>query len=1147
MFDRRLALVALLSCPALLAMPATFAAASPPSGAVDSAAVVVAAAAPVVAESLYAAADSGGSVSVLVLLNSAVGTDVPDTPALHARHAQTLAGAQSSALGTLARGRATKVRAFKSFDAVSATVDAATLRGLSADPTVARVVPDDTIKLADPRRAAGQALAAAAGASAAAGPSTVGPAAVPQPGVCSTDPRKPQLNPEALAQTHTESDDPTARTARSLGATGAGVKLAWFAEGVDVNNPDFIRPDGSKVFTDYQDFTGEGTSAPTAAGEAFLDASSIGAQGRQVHEVSHYSSLPLSTPCFIKVVGVAPGSSMVALKVFGDTTLAVNSNFLSAIDYAIDTAHVDILSQSFGSNPLPDTAVDVIRRADAAAVAAGVTVVASSGDAGVTNTIGSPASDPAVISVAATTSHRLFLQDGYGGGRLPGVTGYVSNNISSLSSGGVTQAGRTVDIAAPGELNWTTCTPDPLQYHDCLSLAGQPSDVMASGGTSESAPLVAGAAALVIEAYRSTHGGASPTPAQVKQVLVGTANDLGAPGDQQGAGQLDSFQAVLAARSLPGTTKAQGESFVTNTGQINVVAAAGTAVRRTVTLTNTGTAPQTVSVAGRSLGEYRRIARSSVTLTSASPTRTDWQGFQTPFQTVHFTVPAGIDRLQADIAYVGASTSLAARGRLTLLDPAGRLVSYSLPQGIGNYGDVQVATPTAGTWTGYIYSRPAAAGGSLGTYQFAAQVANYAPFGAVSPSSVTVAPGASAPVTFTASTPAAPGDRIASLVLSSDKGSVPSTIPVVLRSTIPLSTVGTTFEGVLTGGNGRSGTTGQTTFYQFRVGQSVPELHASVTLASNPSNPLFLSLVDPHGDQVAYGSNLFSPNVGTAPVAGLSGQVHALAPMAGTWSLIVLFAPQVSGTQLQQSFTVSLDSAPVAASAKGLPQSDSAVLPAGSTTTASITIRNTGPAPQAYFLDARSLTSRAYTLTAKQQVPLPATAEPAWLVPTQTSRVDASLTSTVPVQFDFQPFFGDPDVHSGRPGTTATGRYQADPVTQGFWGLAQSEVGPYGAVGAPQAQANASMSVTTRAFDRQVSSPTGDLWLASIDPSTTLAPVVVAPGNTASIPVVIHSAGRAGTFVHGTVFIDSLAAQTPLGEVPNGNQVAAVPFNYTVG
>ena len=60
--------------------------------------------------------------------------------------------------------------------------------------------------------------------------------------------------------------------------------------------------------------------------------------------------------------------------------------------------------------------------------------------------------------------------------------------------------------------------------------------IQATGGTSESAPLTAGVAALVIQAYREAHGGATPDPGAGQAADRSNADDIGAPADQQGAG-----------------------------------------------------------------------------------------------------------------------------------------------------------------------------------------------------------------------------------------------------------------------------------------------------------------------------------------------------------------------------------------------------------------------------------------------------------------------------------------------------------------------------------------------------------------------------------------------------------------------------------
>ena len=1083
---------------------------------------------------------AGQSQAVIVVLKTQFAAAHEGTRAAIKR-AAAAASAQAPLLNQLHAAGAAHVKTYSLVDALAATVSAAELAQLKSDPAVAEVVPDVTIDGPDPL-APHPASAHAKKSTHQLSPNTI-------PGACSAT--SPQLEPEGLTLTHTASYRKSQPTARSLGITGSGVKVAWIGDGVDTQNVNFVRENGTSVFSDYQDFSGDGPGQPTSGALAFSDANTIAGQGRHVYNVQDFSAQPDASACEIRIQGVAPGASLVGLDVYGENEDTTESDFLQALNYAVETDHVNVIDESFGLSPFPDvTALDITKQFNDAAVAAGVVVTVSSGDGGPDNTIGSPASDPDVISVGASTDFRFYAQTNYAAADYFAANGWLDDNPSSLSSTGYDETGQLINLLAPGDSSFASCDAS-AQFAGCVNFAGQSSDVELSGGTEEASSFAAGAAALVIQAYQRTHGGVTPTPAVVKQILLSTATDLGAPAPRQGSGLLNSYKAVQLAESMStadGSPAATGSTLLKSATSFSAVRAAGQAAYFKVTLTNTGTASQTVGISGRTMGPNLNTQQGNVTLTDGtSPSFLDEFGVPNNYEKFTFQVQPGMNQLEASIGYPGDPfLGNLSSVNLTLINPQGKLAASSQPLGAANFTSTEVTDPTPGTWTGVVFGDVAAFGGTNGVVPWRVTTARYLKFGTFNTPSVKLAPGKSRTIHFHEVMPSAAGDRSASVVFTS-KSSGTTTIPVNLRTYITFGADGTgSFQGRLTGGNGAGPGEGEVDYYEFKVGSGVNNITANLNLTNDPADPVAVYLVNPEGEIGGYGQNSLNGQPTTAVTAWADDVIP------GNWVLIAEFASPVAGNEVSQIFRGDIVLNGVAVSSAGLPDSASVRLKSGTPVTVPVSITNNGDQAEEFFIDPRldsSVNLNLTSLNGATGLSLPLAGEPPlWLMPTHSMSVAASASASLPVQFDYATATGDPDLGSGPAGTNVGGSYTvpAGNLTNGIWFAEPSEAGPYAAP-APAGVVSMSMQALSQQFDTSVTSATGDYELNAIESGVSFTPVIINAGQTATINVTVTPPNTPGAVVSGTLYIDDLLDNVPPYGQSAVDELTGLPYEYTVG
>jgi len=1095
---------------------------------------------------------------VIVILRDQM-PSLPPVRGQRAARAAALATAQVPIVSHLQASGAARIHSFALINAVSASVSSAEADALAAHPLVKAVVPVRTVKL--PRRASEDATprGAATASSVRSNSGAAAAASSSASAVCNT------LEPEALQLMNVAFLDPSRPQAQRVVdgngqfVTGTGVKVAWIADGLDPTIAGFIHTNGTPVFVDYQDFSGDPAGTPTDGGEAFGDASSIAAQDTPngkllTFDISKFVNPvhALPSPCNIRLRGVAPGASLVGLKVFSQLGITTNSSIVQAIEYAVLNDDVDVINESFGNNPFPDTDNDPISLADQAAVAAGVVVVVSTGDSGYNGTMGAPSTDPAVISSGATTQFRWYAQVGYAGA-LFSTNGWLSDNISAFSSGGFSMSGpRVPDTVAPGDSNWALCSLNATLYQACITPYRTPevaSPIEGFGGTSESSPLTAGTAALVIQAYRSTHRGASPSPALVKQILMSTANDLGAPATEQGAGFINALAAVNAAL---------GSGVLNDPTSVSITDQPGRPESVSVAVTNTSSAWQHLSPSLQTLGPA--IAGQNLTLTlnpATLPTYPSLGDIPRAYLIQRFTVPAGAQHLDAAIAWQSPFTGAATGVELALVDPHGRNAAFTVPQGSGSsYGHVDVVNPAGGTWTAIISTdQPAIYGPYSGPVKFSWVAENYVTAGAVWPSSLNLAPGATQWINAYFRMPSQSGDSSLAIRFSNWGGAAShGEIPIALRTLIPVGYNGGSFSGALTGGNGRP-STGPTQTFAFDVPPGVNNM--SLTLQDG--DPLWVLeglLIDPNGMELSVEPN-FDANGNNQPTL----QLDRANPQPGRWRFILLVNYYSSGKETSQPFTAQIGFNTARVRAFGLPNDPYFRISAsGPPLSVPITITNTGGLAEAYFADARLdgstwLTFGTFPACALNSGGAPVTTLPyacfGTYLPTQVRSAQFVAQSTAPITMDVGNdvgyvvgITGSPDLYAQNVGPdTVAASLTVPEVPWGEWELIPSLIGPYGASGAPTTPVATEAVLQLKPFDPAASSNYGDLWSdVTYGTATFTTGLVLSPGASGTINLTIApSASQVGTTVRGFIYIDTFN-----GVVQTGDEVVSIPYSYTV-
>ena len=311
-----------------------------------------------------------------------------------------------------------------------------------------------------------------------------------------------------------------ATMAWASGFDGTGIGVAILDSGVAAKR-DLMNSNGTQSRIVYSESFVAGQDASDPYGHGTHVAGIVGGNGA--------SSTGLNFKRTLK--GIAPNANIINLRVLDANGAGNVSDVIAAIDRAIqlkDTYNIRVMNLSLGTPVYESYTLDPLCQEVEAAWKAGIVVVVAAGNYGRSSTMGvngygtiaSPGNDPYVITVGATKTN--------------GTPYRFDDTVASYSSKGPTAFDHFVkpDLVAPGNNVVSLMAPNSVlaaqfpqtlvqnSYLQLSPAPGNSTDYFRLSGTSMATPVVAGAAALMLQKQPTL------TPDQVKARLMKTATKI---------------------------------------------------------------------------------------------------------------------------------------------------------------------------------------------------------------------------------------------------------------------------------------------------------------------------------------------------------------------------------------------------------------------------------------------------------------------------------------------------------------------------------------------------------------------------------------------------------------------------------------------